>query len=54
VGETMARLLEREQDLGDFDVFHFGGHWLERGIDMAEAIRHTVGNPRLPIRSLPW
>ena len=37
-----------------FAVFHMGGHWLEPGGEMAEAIRRAVGNPQLPIRTLPW
>jgi nucleoside-diphosphate-sugar epimerase len=52
VAETIALLIER--DLAAFEVFHFQGHWLEHGIQIAEAIRRVVGNPRLPIRSFPW
>lgn len=52
VGETIAQLIERE--LADFEVFHFAGHWFERGIEIAEAIRRAVGRPELPIRSFPW
>jgi nucleoside-diphosphate-sugar epimerase len=52
VAETIAQLLER--DLAAFEVFHFEGHWFERGIQIAEAVRRVVGNPRLPIRSFPW
>jgi len=52
VAETIAQLLER--DLGAFEVFHFEGHWFERGVQIAEAVRRVVGNPRLPIRSFPW
>jgi nucleoside-diphosphate-sugar epimerase len=52
VAETIALLIER--DLAAFEVFHFQGHWFEHGIQIAEAIRRVVGNPRLPIRSFPW
>jgi nucleoside-diphosphate-sugar epimerase len=52
VAETMAQLIER--DLGAFEVFHFKGHWFERGVEIAEAVRRVAGNPRLPIRSFPW
>ena len=52
VAETMALLIER--DLAAFEVFHFQGHWFEHGIEIAEAVRRVVGNPRLPIRSFPW
>jgi nucleoside-diphosphate-sugar epimerase len=54
LAETMVQLAERDTALVDFDVFHFGGHWFERGIELCEAIRRVVGDPRLPIRSFPW
>jgi nucleoside-diphosphate-sugar epimerase len=53
-GETMALLAERDASLAGFEVFHFKGHWFERGIEMAEAIRAVVADPHLPIRSMPW
>jgi nucleoside-diphosphate-sugar epimerase len=53
VGETVARLLEREGELAVFERFHFAGHWVD-GNTMADAIRHAVGNPRLSVRSFPW
>ncbi len=54
LAETMVQLIEREADLARFDVFHFGGHWFEPGVDIAEAVRRVVGDPRLPIKRLPW
>lgn len=54
LAEAIARLAEREKDMGAFEVFHFGGHWTQNAVDMAEAIRRASGNPKLPIRSLPW
>ncbi len=53
LAEAMVRLVERDAALADFDVFHFRGHWFDRGIDLAEAIRRIV-DPRLPIRVFPW
>jgi nucleoside-diphosphate-sugar epimerase len=53
-GETMARLAERDASLAGFEVLHFRGHWFERGIEIAEAIRAVVADPQLPIRSMPW
>ena len=53
LAETMAQLLEREAELSPFEVFHFEGHWLERGIAMAEAVRAASGRD-LPIRRFPW
>ncbi len=53
VGETVARLLEREDELATFERFHFGGHWVD-GHAMADAIRRTTGHPELPLRAFPW
>jgi nucleoside-diphosphate-sugar epimerase len=54
VAETIARLVDREDDLKSFDVFHFGGHWFDRGLDLAEATRRAAGKPNAPIRHFPW
>ena len=51
---TIARLAKIERELPGFDVFHFGGHWIEPGIEIAHAVRRVVGRPDLPIRSFPW
>lgn len=54
VAETIVRLVEREDDLKSFDVFNFGGHWFDRGMDFAEATRRAAGKPKAPIRHFPW
>jgi nucleoside-diphosphate-sugar epimerase len=54
LAETVARLLDREAELGAFEVFHFGGHYFERGIEMAEAVRRVAGKPDAPIKRFPW
>ncbi len=54
LAESIARLADIEATLPDFEAFHFGGHWMPRGVAMAEAIGRAVGNPSLPIRSMPW
>ncbi|MGB5950417.1 MAG: SDR family NAD(P)-dependent oxidoreductase [Parvibaculum sp.] len=54
LAETIVRLVEREKDLGGFEVFHFGGHWFERGVEIAEAARRAAGVPDAPIRRFPW
>ncbi len=51
--ETVARLLERP-DLPRFARFHFGGHWFERGVEIAERLRVVAGAPNAPIRGMPW
>jgi nucleoside-diphosphate-sugar epimerase len=53
LGETMAQLMDREDQLADFEVFHFAGHALAHG-EMAAAIRAATGQPRLPVRAFPW
>jgi len=53
VAETMVRLAERET-LDAFATFHMGGHWDGDGTRFVEAIRRAAGNPRLPVRRIPW
>ncbi|MFN4353116.1 NAD-dependent epimerase/dehydratase family protein [Parvibaculum sp.] len=54
MAETAARLLMRCDEFRPFEVFHFGGHWLEQGIEMADAIRYASRNPDLKVKRLPW
>ncbi len=54
LGETFAQLAEREQELGDFETFHFDGQWLEQGGEIADAVAQAVGAERVPLRSFPW
>ncbi len=54
LAETIARLSEREKELDPFEVFHFGGYWLDPGIEICEAVRRAAGKPDLPIRGFPW
>jgi len=51
---TIARLAAIDASLPAFERLHFGGHWLPRGVQMAEAIARAAGNPDMPIRKLPW
>ncbi len=52
--ETAVRLLEQEERLEPYASFHFSGHWMERGVEMAEALRRAAGAPDAPIRAFPW
>lgn len=54
LAETMARLLDREDELADFETFHFAGHWLERSSDLADAIRRAAGDPSIQVRPFPY
>ena len=54
LAESMARLLDREPSLANFEVVHFRGHWLERGADMADAVCRAAGLSTKKIYSFPW
>ncbi|WP_274629972.1 NAD(P)H-binding protein [Arvimicrobium flavum] len=54
VGETVARLLDREEELSPFEVFHMEGHWDPDGTRIIAAIRNAAGNPDIPVRRFPW
>jgi nucleoside-diphosphate-sugar epimerase len=54
VAETVARLLEAEDRLEAFAVFHFRGHWLARGVEMAETIGRVAGLRTKRIFGFPW
>ncbi len=54
LAETIVQLILRQADLGSFEVFHFEGHWFERGVEIAEATRRVAGVPNARIRNFPW
>jgi nucleoside-diphosphate-sugar epimerase len=54
LAETIALLIEREAELEPFEVFHFQGHWFERGVEIAEATRRVAGVPNARIWGFPW
>ena len=54
LGETLARLVDAQDRLGAFEVFHFRGHWMEDGQAFGQAMRRVVGDAKLPIRAFPW
>jgi nucleoside-diphosphate-sugar epimerase len=54
LGEAIAQLAALDDRLADCETVHFGGYWLERGDEIAQAVRRVVGRPDLPIRALPW
>jgi len=53
LSETLARLVDAEDRLGAYEVFHFRGQWLARAGELGEAMRRIV-RPNLPVRSFPW
>jgi nucleoside-diphosphate-sugar epimerase len=54
LAETLARLVDAEDRLADFEVFHFRGHYLDRLAELGAAMRRASGNPELPVRAFPW
>ena len=53
VGETFARLLDREEELPRFARFHFAGHWDGDGTAFVAAIGAALGR-KVKARPLPW
>jgi nucleoside-diphosphate-sugar epimerase len=54
MAEATARLLDQEDRLSAFEVFHFAGHWLARADELGASIRRVTHKPRLPIRPFPY
>jgi nucleoside-diphosphate-sugar epimerase len=54
VAETMVRLIEANDRLGTFEVFHMRGHWDPDGTAMPAAIARAVGRSALKARAFPW
>ncbi len=51
---TFCRLLERQDELTDFEVFHFGGHYFPRGITIADKTMEIARITGAPIKKMPW
>ncbi len=43
LAETMVRLIECQSPMSAYEVFHFRGHWFERGVDMATQVCRVRG-----------
>jgi nucleoside-diphosphate-sugar epimerase len=54
LARTIALLLDRASELEPFAVFHFRGHWFDRGIAVAQAVRRVASAPNAPILPFPW
>ena len=52
-GETIARLLDRSDELDPFARFHFAGTWDADGAGMVEAIARGIGRPGIRSRRCP-
>jgi nucleoside-diphosphate-sugar epimerase len=54
LSETLARLVDAEDRLGLYEVFHFRGQWMADGQAFGEAMRRASGDPKLKISAFPW
>jgi nucleoside-diphosphate-sugar epimerase len=54
LGETIAELAGMDASLRDVDSFNFGGHWIDPGTEIVNAIRRVSGIDNLPVRAFPW
>jgi len=54
LADAIVRLIAIDAALAPFEIVHFGGHWLDRGNEMAAAIRRAAGRPDLAIWRFPW
>lgn len=54
VARTIVQLLDRADELATFATFNFRGHYLERGIEIAEAARRVANVPNARIWPFPW
>ena len=54
LAETMVRLIECERPMSAYEVFHFRGHWFERGVEMAERVCGALGISDRRIKPFPW
>jgi nucleoside-diphosphate-sugar epimerase len=54
LAETMVRLVEWEAPLSPYEVFNFGGHWFERGAEIAEIVCRVREESARRIKPFPW
>ena len=53
-GETIARLLDRSDELEPFARFHFAGEWDADGTAMLRAVAEGVSRPDTRVKGMPW
>jgi len=54
VAETMVRLIESEDRLAAFEVFHMDGHWDPDGTAMVGAVGRACRKPDMKATAFPW
>jgi nucleoside-diphosphate-sugar epimerase len=54
LAEAMVRLVECARPMSAYEVFHFRGHWFERGGELAELVCALRGASTRRIKPFPW
>jgi nucleoside-diphosphate-sugar epimerase len=54
LAETMVRLAECDHSMAPYEVFHFRGHWFERGVEIVERACVARGGGHPQVRPFPW
>jgi nucleoside-diphosphate-sugar epimerase len=54
LAETMVRLIDCGRPMSAYEVFHFRGHWFERGVEMAEGACRALSISKDRIKPFPW
>jgi nucleoside-diphosphate-sugar epimerase len=54
LAKTMVRLVECERPMAAYEVFHFRGHWFERGVEILERVCRSRGQSTSRIKPFPW
>jgi nucleoside-diphosphate-sugar epimerase len=54
LAKTMVRLAECERPMAAYEVFHFHGHWFERGVEILERVCRSRGQSTRRIKPFPW
>ena len=54
LAEAMVRLVDCPPSPEPFEVFHFRGHWFERGVEILERVCRLHGMDNRRIKPFPW
>lgn len=54
VAQTIAKLVDQEDRLSNFEVFHFSGHWDSDGSQMINAVIKEAQQPQFSVQKTPW
>jgi nucleoside-diphosphate-sugar epimerase len=54
LAEATAQVLDRQDRLARFEVFHFAGQWMDRADEMGASLRRVTGQSKLPIKAFPY